>query len=127
MITVNGKIYDGVAVKPDLDEALEHYGVKGMKWRKHLKSALSKASRIVKYRNPIARKRAKKNVKESEDRGFKKTLNEEQNRYDLGMQQRLRKYKKSQEIMEREKNRGKNHNLGNGNANSGYRKKYKLK
>lgn len=37
MIAVNGKIYDGVAVKPGLDEALEHYGVKGMKWRKHLK------------------------------------------------------------------------------------------
>ena len=48
MITVNGKVYDGVAVKPDLDEALEHYGVKGMKWRKHLKSALSKASGLAK-------------------------------------------------------------------------------
>ncbi len=48
MITVNGKVYDGVAVKPDLDEALEHYGVKGMKWRKHLKSALSTASNGVK-------------------------------------------------------------------------------
>ena len=27
-------MYDGVINKPDLDEALEHYGVKGMKWRK---------------------------------------------------------------------------------------------
>lgn len=26
--------YDGVINKPALDEALEHYGVKGMKWRK---------------------------------------------------------------------------------------------
>lgn len=33
--------YDGVILKPDLDEALEHYGVKGMKWkkRKHPKEA----------------------------------------------------------------------------------------
>ena len=27
--------YDGVILKPDLDEALEHYGVKGMEWGKH--------------------------------------------------------------------------------------------
>ena len=27
-------MYDGVINKPDLDEALEHYGVKGMKWRR---------------------------------------------------------------------------------------------
>lgn len=26
--------YDGVILKPTLDEALEHYGVKGMKWKK---------------------------------------------------------------------------------------------
>lgn len=26
--------YDGVINKPSLDEALEHYGVKGMKWKK---------------------------------------------------------------------------------------------
>ena len=26
--------YDGVILKPSLDEALEHYGVKGMKWKK---------------------------------------------------------------------------------------------
>lgn len=34
MISVKGKMYDGVAIKPTLDEAFEHYGVKGMKWRK---------------------------------------------------------------------------------------------
>lgn len=27
-------MYDGVINKPSLDEALEHYGVKGMKWDK---------------------------------------------------------------------------------------------
>lgn len=34
-------IYDYVINKPSLDEALEHYGVKGMKWkkRKHPKEA----------------------------------------------------------------------------------------
>lgn len=31
MISVKGKMYDGVAIKPELDDALEHYGVKGMK------------------------------------------------------------------------------------------------
>lgn len=37
MININGQIYDGVMIKPELDDALEHYGVKGMKWRKRLK------------------------------------------------------------------------------------------
>ena len=32
MITVNGKVYDGVVIKPDLDDLLEHHGVKGQKW-----------------------------------------------------------------------------------------------
>lgn len=32
MITLNGKIYDGVAMKPELDDALRHYGVLGMRW-----------------------------------------------------------------------------------------------
>ena len=41
MITVNGKVYDGVAMKPSLDEALEHYGIKGMKWRQHLKRGIN--------------------------------------------------------------------------------------
>ncbi len=52
--------YDGVILKPDLDEALEHYGVLGMKWgirkdlalrgeiskkrRKKIEKAISKAS-----------------------------------------------------------------------------------
>ena len=34
--------YDGVINKPDLDEALEHYGIKGMKWRKKLKGLINK-------------------------------------------------------------------------------------
>ena len=42
MITINDTVYDGVVFKPDLDDALEHYGKKGMKWRKHLKSAYYK-------------------------------------------------------------------------------------
>lgn len=60
MITINGKVYDGVAVKPDLDDALEHYGVKGMKWRKHLKVALSKASRYANKVKSRASRTAKK-------------------------------------------------------------------
>ena len=35
MIKINNEIYDGVIMKPKLDNALEHYGVKGMKWKKH--------------------------------------------------------------------------------------------
>ena len=34
MITVDGQTYDGIVIKPELDDALEHYGVKGMKWKK---------------------------------------------------------------------------------------------
>lgn len=30
--------YDYIIYKPDLEDALQHYGVKGMKWHKHLKS-----------------------------------------------------------------------------------------
>ena len=40
MITINDKLYDGISMKPSLDDALEHYGVKGMKWHKHLKNKL---------------------------------------------------------------------------------------
>lgn len=32
MITVKGQVYDGVMIKPDIDDLLEHHGVKGMKW-----------------------------------------------------------------------------------------------
>lgn len=32
MITVNGQVYDGVMIKPDIDDLLEHHGVKGQKW-----------------------------------------------------------------------------------------------
>ena len=31
---IHGQFYDGIVGKPDIDDALEHYGVKGMKWRK---------------------------------------------------------------------------------------------
>lgn len=48
MIYIDDNVYDGIIMKPDLDDALEHYGKKGMKWRKHLKGALSAASNGVK-------------------------------------------------------------------------------
>ncbi len=31
---IHGQFYDGIVGKPDLDDALEHYGIKGMKWHK---------------------------------------------------------------------------------------------
>ena len=34
MITIKQNSYDGIVIKPELDDALEHYGVKGMKWKK---------------------------------------------------------------------------------------------
>ena len=34
MITYNGNSFDGITSKPSLDDCIEHYGVKGMKWRK---------------------------------------------------------------------------------------------
>lgn len=49
MIEINGEVYDGVTFKPDLDDALAHYGVMGMKWgiRKDLKKtgSISKKTR----------------------------------------------------------------------------------
>jgi len=75
MITVNGKVYDGVAVKPDLDEALEHYGVKGMKWRR--RKGKSFINKVLNYQsshdadgNPI---RNAKNNEEKEKAIKKKT------------------------------------------------------
>ena len=35
---IHGQFYDGIVGKPDLDDALEHYGVKGMKWRRRRKA-----------------------------------------------------------------------------------------
>lgn len=35
MITVKGQVYDGVVIKPSLDDTLKHYGVKGMEWGEH--------------------------------------------------------------------------------------------
>lgn len=32
MININCQFYDGVIIKPSLDEVLEHHGVKGMRW-----------------------------------------------------------------------------------------------
>lgn len=32
MININCQFYDGVIIKPSLDDVLEHHGVKGMKW-----------------------------------------------------------------------------------------------
>ena len=37
-------MYDYIVTKPPIDDALMHYGIKGMKWRKHLANLKSKAS-----------------------------------------------------------------------------------
>ena len=42
-------VYDGIINKPDIDEIIiEHYGVKGMKWRKHIKKAYDYLTRNTK-------------------------------------------------------------------------------
>ena len=46
MIKINGQVYDGVIIKPDLDDSLKHYGVKGMKWTKRKAGAKSIGSKI---------------------------------------------------------------------------------
>lgn len=45
-------MYDGIVLKPPLDDALEHYGVKGMKWgRRKKKEVKAKARRYQKEIN----------------------------------------------------------------------------
>lgn len=62
MITIEGQAYDGVVIKPELDDALKHYGVMGMKWgirrdlrrngsvSKKTKKKISKALSTASYR-----------------------------------------------------------------------------
>ena len=33
-MNIQNQYYDGVTSKPDLDDCLEHFGIKGMKWRR---------------------------------------------------------------------------------------------
>lgn len=73
MIHIDDKVYDGVAVKPDLDEALEHYGVKGTKWRR--RKGKSFTNKVLNYQssydtdgNPI--RNAKSN--EEKEKAIKK-------------------------------------------------------
>ena len=52
--------YDGVILKPDLDEALEHYGVLGMKWGHRKKRPVS----LLKGRRNYTRTESKKAMNE---------------------------------------------------------------
>lgn len=45
MIIIGNQVYDGVSMKPPIDDVLEHYGVKGMKWRHHLRGGFVKLTR----------------------------------------------------------------------------------
>lgn len=59
MITINGKSYDGVVIKPDIDDTLEHYGVKGQKW------GVRKAIQRMGYKNA---QRLAKGIKKKQDK-----------------------------------------------------------
>lgn len=74
--------YDGVILKPDLDEALEHYGVLGMKWGRRKqrvrnvkttgKKRESKRNDFKSRFNEWAHKEANKNVNRAVTRQRKK-------------------------------------------------------
>ena len=67
MIVIDGLVYDGITFKPELDEALMHYGVLGMKWgiRRNPDRAVQKATKkSEKYSKKIA-KTDKKYLKEA--------------------------------------------------------------
>ena len=75
--------YDGVILKPTLDEALEHYGVKGMKWRK-------KHPRITSREN---RKKNEAAKDLSPDKVRKETINRQLEDVGIGTIRRANKIK----------------------------------
>ena len=75
MITVNGKVYDGVMMKPDLDDVLEHHGVKGMKWgfrKQKAKAVNSNGTRKKSKFDQWAARQAQKNINRSINKQKKK-------------------------------------------------------
>ena len=81
MIEINEQVYDGVIIKPDLDDLLEHHGVKGQKCgiRKQKQPSVMAAKKPVKSekKEPTAfqkwaAKEARKNVNRSIKRSKKR-------------------------------------------------------
>lgn len=104
--------YDGVILKPTLDEALEHYGVKGMKWRKRKKNNLHDA-----FKEAIVKKQEeeweKRKIRDNEKRkGYNRTILERERAIkkksadtNKRIEQRIRREKKRIQITNREMRR----------------------
>ena len=80
-------VYDGIINKPDIDEIIiEHYGVKGMKWRKRLKGKVSLLSTKVRRKlkgmsaDQISYDNGKRTFERYDDGKAKSTSNPQGNR-----------------------------------------------